>query len=95
MTAVTTTNTTINAGGVLGLRAPQPVMVPGNNDANGQYQLQFSAATNLPYVIQASTDLVTWANISSGTVTNSPMTFIDPAATNPCEFYRVLLQSPY
>ncbi|MGH7941018.1 MAG: autotransporter-associated beta strand repeat-containing protein [Limisphaerales bacterium] len=92
---VTNIDTSISASGVLGLLPPPPVMMPGNTDANGQFQLQFSAATNLAYVIQASTDLVTWTNLSSGTVSSSPVTFVDPNATNPSEFYRVVLQSPY
>jgi len=92
---VTTTNTSISAAGVLGLRSAPAILLAGNHDSNGQFQLQFSAATNLPYAIQASTDLVTWTSISSGTTSTSPMTFVDPNATNHSEFYRVVLQSPY
>ncbi|HEV2453320.1 MAG TPA: hypothetical protein VGY98_03610, partial [Verrucomicrobiae bacterium] len=92
---VTTVDTGINSGGVLGLLPPPPVLQPDNYDAGGRFQLQFSAATNFPYIIQSSPDLTTWTSISSGTTSNSPMTFVDMNATNPREFYRVLLQSPY
>ena len=92
---VTTIDTSISSSGVLGLLPAPPVLLPVITYVSGQAEFQFSATTNLSYVIQSSTDLVTWTSFSSGTITNSPVTFIDPAATNASGFYRVLLLSPY
>ena len=93
--SVDTTNTTISAVGELGLVPAPPVMQAFNTGPDGQFEFRFSAATNAPYTIQSSTNMMTWTTISSGTISNSPMMFVDPNATNPMEFYRVLLQSQY
>ena len=90
---VVNTNVAINAAGVLQLVPYPPVVsATASGISSGQFQLQFSAETNVNYVIQESGDLINWTNISSGTVTNSPMTFVYPTATNTDNrFYRVLL----
>jgi hypothetical protein len=57
---------------------------------NGVFQLNVSMPS--PYystIIQASTDLVNWANLYTNT---PPFTFTDSMATNfPCRYYRALL----
>ena len=56
---------------------------------NGQVQLVFSGVPGQEYVIQASTNLADWRPISVLSVTNGPLPFIDPAATNfAWRFYR-------
>jgi autotransporter-associated beta strand protein len=88
---VTGTNTTITTNGVLGLVPPPPVILPGSAYSSSGFQFQFSAGTNQNYTIQASGDLVTWSNIATGTVSSSPVTIIDPNATNANkQFYRVV-----
>ena len=89
---VVNTNVDIDTNGVLALLPPKPVFLPGGGYSSSGFQLQFSAGTNENYIIQASTDLSAWTNLSSGTVSTSPVTFMDPDATNyPARFYRVVL----
>ncbi len=89
---VVNTNVAISASGVLALLPTPPVILPGSGYSSSGFQMQFSAATNQNYTIQGSTNLTTWTNISSGTVSSSPVTFIDPTATNyNTQFYRVVL----
>ena len=91
---VVTTNVTIRTNGLLALvPATPPVILPVSSVyTNGAFQLQFSAGTNQTYTIQASTNFITWTNLASGTVTNSPVTFTDPSATNYSDrFYRISL----
>src|SRR5665213_2460967 len=85
------TNVAISAGGVLALLPPPPLILPGSTYSSGGFQFQFTAATNQNYTIQSSPNLVNWTNIGSGTISNSPTTFIDPAATNyRYQFYRIV-----
>lgn len=92
---VINTNVAITASGVLALQPAPPVILPGSSYSSGQFQLQFSSAAyelNYGFSIQGSTNLSTWTNISSGTISSSPMTFTDPAATlYSNQFYRVVL----
>jgi len=89
---VVNTNVSINAAGVLGLLPSPPVILPGSVYSGGQFQFQFSADMNQHFTVQGSTDLVTWSNISSGTISSSPMPVIDSDASHyPSHFYRVTL----
>jgi hypothetical protein len=86
------TNVAINATGVLDLLPAAPVILPGSAYVSNQFQFQFSAATNQNYAVQGSTNLINWTNIATGTITNSPTTFVDSAATNyTTQFYRFVL----
>ncbi len=89
---VTGTNVSISTIGVLGLLPPAPIILPGSAYSGGGFQFQFSAATNQNYTVQASGDLITWRNIGSAAISSSPMTFVDPNATNyNRQFYRVVV----
>jgi autotransporter-associated beta strand protein len=89
---VTDTNAAISAAGVLALLPPLPVILPGSLYSSAGFQFQFTAATNEDYTVQSSADLINWINIGFGTISNSPVTFIDPAATNESyQFYRVVV----
>ena len=57
----------------------------------GAFQLQFTAAPNQSYVLQASANLVNWVPLSTNTPASSPFFWVDPAASNfPARFYRVV-----
>jgi hypothetical protein len=89
---VLNTNTDIAADGVLSLVPRPPVLVPSGGPSGNGFQLQFGGDSNADYIIQASTDLAAWTNISYGTASNPPVTFSDPDATNYLQrFYRVVL----
>lgn len=93
---VISTNVAISATGDLALLPAPAVIQPGASYSAGQFQFQFSAATNQNYTLQGSTNLVTWTNISGGTVSSSPTTVIDPGASNyPSQFYRVLIPAGF
>ena len=91
---VNNTNVPISADGVLGLLPAPPIILPGSIYSTGQFQLQFSAATNQTFIVQGSTDLINWTNLGCGLITNSPMSFMDTAASNyPVQFYRIELSA--
>jgi hypothetical protein len=61
--------------------------------SNGVFLMQLSGTPNQNYVLQASTDMVQWSSISTGTPVATPFNFTDPDATNyPSRYYRVHLQ---
>ncbi len=60
---------------------------------NHQLQLAFSGVTGTTYVLQATTNLVTWTPISTNTALTNVFNFLDANAPNfPYRFYRVLQQ---
>ncbi len=92
---VLNTNVSISSVGVLGLLPPAPTILSGTL-SSGQFQLQFSSVTNQNFIMQGSTDLMTWTNILTGTVTNSPTTVTDTGASNyNAEYYRIILPVVY
>lgn len=59
---------------------------------DGRIRFEFTGATGRSYLIQASTNLVQWEDISSG-LSGSLIQFTDPGSTNrPYRFYRVRAQ---
>lgn len=79
--------TSVSAALTVGLPAVQFLSV--TLLPNDQVQLLFSGVPGQVYVVAASTNLSDWQPISVLTVTNGPLAFIDPEATNfPSRFYR-------
>lgn len=59
--------------------------------SSGIFQVQFTGATNHSYVLQTSTNLLTWFSLNTNVPAASPFTLTDPTASNsPTRFYRVL-----
>jgi hypothetical protein len=59
------------------------------------FQFSYTATVGLGYVIQRSSDLTHWANLSTNTATVNSIIFQDTAATSNPAFYRVgLLHNP-
>jgi plastocyanin len=54
-----------------------------------EFQFSYSADTGLNYVVQRSTDLVTWIPLITNTAASNPIVFDDLNATNSLDFYRV------
>ena len=79
----------ISATGVLNL-VPAPVLSAGQRMAGGAFQFQLSGGSGLNYSIWASTNLVNWTVIGTGTFGGAPVTFTDTDAGNyPIRFYRL------
>jgi hypothetical protein len=57
------------------------------------FQLGCSGATNINYVLEATTNFVNWVPINTNMSSTNPFSLVDPDATNfPYRFYRVLQQ---
>jgi uncharacterized repeat protein (TIGR03806 family) len=57
--------------------------------ANGMFEMQISGLPGQSYVIQTSTDLVSWIPLLTNVSATSPFTVVDPGAGNyPLRFYR-------
>jgi len=61
--------------------------------SNGQFQLSFAGIPGSNYVLQATTNFVTWVPIATNVAGSNVFNFMDVTATNyPDRFYRVLQQ---
>jgi autotransporter-associated beta strand protein len=59
--------------------------------ANQQFQMEFTGVTGSNYVLQATTNFLTWTPISTNTAVTNLLNLVDPGATNyPYRFYRVV-----
>jgi plastocyanin len=59
--------------------------VPSNNN----FQFSYSADIGLKYVVQRSTDLLSWFPLITNTAASNPVVYDDSSATNSLDFYRV------
>ena len=73
-----------------------PALVPQRFGTNGAFLVKMTSTTNTGFGLLASTNLTTWANISSGfTDTNGSLLLQDTNAANfPNRFYRVYWPLP-
>jgi hypothetical protein len=70
---------------MLGTASPQSLNMNGLN-------LSLQGAIGSNYLIEASTDLISWSPILYFSTTNSPFYFTDPSATNSSmQFYRAVM----
>ncbi len=66
-----------------------PQMIPGHPEKSGAFTMQVGIPSALPYVVQASTDLLDWVPIFTNVVPGL-LDYIDYDATNyPARFYRM------
>ena len=71
-----------------------PQIIPGHPDKSGAFTMQVEIPSTLPYVIQASTNLVDWLPIFTNAVPGL-LDFVDFGATNyPARFYRMTWPVP-
>ena len=77
--------------GLVRLNGDPKLGAPAQLD-NGQVQLLFQGQDQSRYTLQAGSDLTNWLSvITNFTVTNSPMTLVDPdPTTSPIRFYRIV-----
>ena len=58
---------------------------------NNVFQLNLAGTLGASYVLQSSTNLINWVNLSTNTPTTSLFNLTDTQNTEvPCKFYRVL-----
>jgi hypothetical protein len=61
--------------------------------SNGVFTAQLSGATNMTYVLQGSTDFITWVPVNTNVPASTPFLLSDPQAGNfPYRFYRAVQQ---
>jgi hypothetical protein len=71
---------------------PSPPQLSAALISGGVFQFQISGPANVAYTVQASTNLVIWANLFTTNPVVLPFIWSDSAQTNvPLRFYRVLL----
>ena len=71
-----------------------PQMIPDGLDRSGAFTMQVGIPSSLPYVIQASTDLVGWLPIFTNSMAGL-LNFVDFDSTNyPARFYRMTWPVP-
>ena len=69
---------------------PAPISLTNASQvSNSHFQFTYSADIGLNYVVQRSTDLMTWLPLATNKAANNPITFDDLNATNALDFYRV------
>jgi plastocyanin len=72
-----------------------PTLTPAASQSKGSFQLSYSTTPGLVYVVEASTDLHSWAPRGTNTATATSASFTDSTATATANFYRVrLLPNP-
>lgn len=94
-----TDTTTTNAAGVYyrAVNLPGSVissLAPLSFDPGGAFRMQISAPANVPYELEASTNLEDWTSIFTN-ATGGAQEIIDPAASEyASRFYRVVVANP-
>jgi uncharacterized repeat protein (TIGR03806 family) len=71
----------------------QPLRFTSQGFTNSIFLLGFTGATGSNYVLQATTDFLTWIPVSTNTALTNLLNFVDPKAANyTYRFYRVMQQ---
>ncbi|HXR03368.1 MAG TPA: chitobiase/beta-hexosaminidase C-terminal domain-containing protein, partial [Verrucomicrobiae bacterium] len=70
-----------------------PVQFLSENFTNGVFQMQFLGSIGSNYVLQVSSNLMSWTPLFTNPATTNVLNFMDPKSSNyPSRFYRVLQQ---
>ena len=73
--------------------APASLLAIPIPPAASQFVFQLQGQTGVPYVIQCSTNLMTWTSISTNTLTASTLNVTNTAdPSSPVQFWRVIWQ---
>ena len=97
LTAIALDNNDLSATNTVAISVVTPVTVELSNFLKSGTEFQFSYAANigLNYIVQRSTDLMTWVTVNTNTAASNPAIYVDINATNGLNFYRVgLLPNP-
>jgi plastocyanin len=91
LTAIALDNNDLSATNSVAISVVTPVTVALTNFLRSGSDFQFSYPANigLNYVVQRSTNLVTWVPLATNMAAGNPTVFVDVNATNGLNFYRV------
>jgi plastocyanin len=74
---------------------PVTTVLSGPLASSGGFQFSYPANVGLDYIIQRSTNFITWETLTTNMAATDPTIFVDVNATNGFNFYRVgLLPNP-
>lgn len=97
LTAIALDNNDLSATNSVAISVVTPVPVSLSNFLRSGSDFQFGYQDNvgLKYVVQRSTNLMTWVSLSTNTATVNPTVFVDVHATDGLDFYRIgLMPNP-
>lgn len=92
LSAIAQDNNGLAATNSIGISVVTPMTVSLTNASEpsaDNFQFSYSADIGLNYVVQRSTDLLTWTPLITNTAASNPVVFDDSNATNNQDFYRV------
>jgi hypothetical protein len=89
LTLTTVWNSGADGIGVCGVQLIPPLQLAVGPQTNSQFRLQFMAPNNQSYVVDASSNLVSWVPVTTNSATNGWFIFVNTNATAPYQFYRV------
>jgi hypothetical protein len=89
LTLATVWNTGADGIAVCGVQLVPPMQLAVGPPTNGQFQLQFMAPNNQSYIVDTSSNLMSWAPVATNSSTNGWFIFVNTNAAAPRQFYRV------
>lgn len=92
LSAIALDNGGLSASNSINISVVTPVTVSLTNSSRlsgTDFQFSYSADIGLNYVVQKSSDFVTWIPLITNTAASNPVVFDDPNATNDLDVYRV------
>lgn len=74
--------------GVCGVQLVPPLMLTATQ-TNGQFELQFPAPNDQKYIVDTSTNLLSWIPVATNPANGGRMVFTNNAPTNSEQYYRI------
>lgn len=98
ITAIATDSNNLSATNIVNISVVTPVTVSLGSPfllSGANFQFSYPANIGLNYVVQRSPDLIAWTSLDTNMASSNPVVFVDLAASNSPNFYRVgLLPNP-
>ena len=91
LTAIALDNNDLSATNTVAISVVTPVTMVLSNllKSGAAFQFSYPANIGLNYIVQRSTNLMTWVTLNTNTAASNPTVFKDVNATNGFNFYRV------
>jgi hypothetical protein len=71
---------------------PAPAHLQLSRQTDGSFMLNLQGQSSQQYIVQSSSDLVHWLNVSTNTAVNGQIQLPVSTGTNQAQFYRALLR---